>query len=177
MEAAWGGTPAAPKLIGAVKPQGGHVHNATWPYDPGSGAKRYLFTGEEGPGSIGVSATGDLHVIDMCDMANPREVAFYHVPGAGAHNFTADEANGVLYAAFYNAGVRALDIRGDLGTCTAQQKAADGRCDLALMGRELGTALATGAGAVYIWGVEYRDGFVYASDMLNGLWKLKAITR
>jgi len=25
---------------------------------------------------------------------------------------------------------------------------------------------------VYIWGVQYLDGSVYASDMLNGIWKL-----
>ena len=35
--------------------------------------------------------------------------------GAGAHNFSVDEAKGLLYAAYYNAGVRVLDVRGDLG--------------------------------------------------------------
>jgi hypothetical protein len=28
---------------------------------------------------------------------------------------------------------------------------------------------------VYIWGAQHANGFVYASDMLNGIWKLKAV--
>jgi hypothetical protein len=28
-----------------------------------------------------------------------------------------------------------------------------------------------------VWGVQYLDGAVYASDMLNGLWKLPAVVR
>ena len=31
--------------------------------------------------------------------------------------------------------------------------------------------------AVFVWGVHYDGNFVYASDMLNGLWKLAAIQR
>jgi hypothetical protein len=27
---------------------------------------------------------------------------------------------------------------------------------------------------VYVWGVQYLNGSVYASDMLNGIWKLQA---
>jgi hypothetical protein len=43
-------------------------------------------------------------------------------------------------------------------------------------GRELGRALDTPAGgrSFYIWGVQQVGEFVYASDMLNGLWKLNA---
>ena len=65
---------------------------------------------------------GDIHVVDLSDLTAPKEVAFYHVDGAGTHNFSVDEANGVLYAAYYNGGVRALDVRGDLGTCAANQQ-------------------------------------------------------
>ena len=65
---------------------------------------------------------GDIHVVDVSNMAAPREVAFYTVPGAGTHNFSVDEPNGILYAAYYNGGVRAIDVRGDLGTCTDAQK-------------------------------------------------------
>jgi hypothetical protein len=85
-----------------------------------------------------------------------------------------DEPRGVLYAAYYNGGVRALDVRGDLSLCTAAQRAPDGRCNLALMGRELATGVAGGQ-PVSIWSVQYTGGFVYASDMLNGLWKLGAV--
>jgi hypothetical protein len=125
-----------------------------------------------------VSSVGDIHVLDVSDLAHPREVAFYHVPGAGTHNFSVDETNGILYAAYYNAGVRALDVRGDLETCTPAQQVTTGslvRCDLGAMGRETGRGLSGGTPAVYVWGVQYVGGIVYASDMLNGLWKLRAV--
>jgi hypothetical protein len=109
-------------------------------------------------------------------MAAPREVAFYHVDGAGTHNFSVDEQRGILYAAYYNAGVRALDVRGDLSTCTAAQKDLLSRCDLKKMGRELAAGLQTG-GTSYVWGVHFDGSFVYASDMLTGLWKLAASDR
>jgi hypothetical protein len=111
--------------------------------------------------------------VDVSDMTAPREVAFYHVDGAGTHNFSMDEARGVLYAAYYNAGVRALDVRGDLSNCSADQKAPDGRCDLKKMGREIAAGLQDGQ-PVYVWGVHFDGSFVYASDMRNGLWKLAA---
>ena len=172
-----GGTPASPVQLGNVQTVDGAVHNVWWFHDPSNGAKRYAFVGEEGPGSVGSSSVGDIHVVDVSDMSAPREVAFYHVAGAGTHNFSMDEANGILYAAFYNAGVRALDVRGDLSACTASQKDANERCDLGKMGRELAAGLTT-RGNVYVWGVQY-DGaaYVYASDMLNGLWKLTRATR
>ena len=50
-------------------------------------------------------------------------------------------------------------------------------CDLRKMGREVGIGLLQGGNQVYVWGVQYLDGAVYASDMLNGIWKLKPATR
>ncbi|MFL5478934.1 MAG: hypothetical protein ACJ79X_07950, partial [Gemmatimonadaceae bacterium] len=75
---------------------------------------------------------------------------------------------------YYNGGVRALDISGDLSTCDAASKSSDGRCDLGKMGREVASG-PNGAGSVYIWGVQLAGGFVYASDMLNGIWKLATV--
>ena len=182
-----GGTVANPVQIGNVRtaaysPAGGgsEAHNVFWFHDAagGANAKRFLFVGEEAPG-VGSqlnSSNGDIHVVDVSDMAAPKEVAFYHIDNAGTHNFSFDEQRGILYAAYYNAGVRALDIRGDLTACTAAQKSADGRCDLMKMGRELAAGLQTG-GNVFIWGVRFDGNFFYASDMLNGLWKLDAADR
>jgi hypothetical protein len=172
-----GGTPANPVSLGNVRTVNGSVHNIYWFRDPTNGSKRYAFVGEEGPSNIGNSASGDLHVVDVTDFTRPVEVAAYNVLGAGAHNFTADEPNGILYAAFYNGGVRAIEVRGDLGTCTAAQKFADGRCDLAKMGRVRGIGLLDRGRPVYIWGVHFSGSHVYASDMLNGLWKIRAIGR
>jgi hypothetical protein len=150
-----------------------------WFHDPTNNSKRYVFVGEEGPASIGNRASGDLHVVDVSDMTRPVEVAMYHVNDAGVHNFTMDEPNGMLYAAFYNAGVRVLDVRGDLGTCTADQKvsATDTRCDLEKMNRLRGIGLQDRGKPVFVWGVHFVGGNVYASDMLNGLWKLRGVSR
>jgi hypothetical protein len=178
-----GGTPANPIQIGNVRTAawspaagGSEAHNIWWYQDRNGGtdAKRFMFVGEEAPGagSLLNSSNGDIHVVDISNVAAPREVAFSHVDGAGTHNFSVDEQRGVLYAAFYNAGVRALNVRGDLSTCTADQKSADGRCDLRKMGRELAAGLQN-VGDVFVWGVHFDGNFVYASDMLNGLWKLQ----
>lgn len=169
-----GGTPASPVELGTVRTVGGQVHNVWW-YHDGSGTadgRRYAFVGQEGPGSIGSSSSGDIHVVDLADPTAPREVAFYSVAGAGTHNFSMDEASGILYAAYYNGGVRALDVRGDLEDCTSAQQAPDGRCDLRAMGREVAGALHESGH--YVWGVQFVDGYVYASDMLNGIYRLDA---
>jgi hypothetical protein len=168
------GTAAAPRQLGNVKTVGCCVHNIFWFHDPTNSSKKYAFIGEEGPGGVGSSSSGDIHVIDVSNLSAPREVAFYHVDNAGVHNFTADETHGILYAAYYNAGVRALNIRGDLGTCTAAEKAPapDGRCNLALMKRERAYGLTHEP--VFVWGVSLVGSTLYASDMLAGLWKLDA---
>lgn len=164
------GSPEKPVQVTSFQTTGGKVHNIWWYHDP-SGSKRYAFIGEEGPAQTGVSSSGDIHVVDLGDWSSPREVAFYTLAGAGTHNFSLDEQSGILYAAYYNGGVRALDVRGDLGACTAAQKDASGRCDLGKMGREAGRALV-GGGQVSVWGVQLVGSTLYASDMLNGLWKI-----
>ncbi len=169
-----GGTPANPVSIGKVATVGGQAHNIWW-YHDASGAKKYVFVGQEGPGTIGASSAGDIHVVDITNLNAIKEVAFFQITGAGTHNFSVDETKGVLYAAYYNAGVAALDVRGDLGSCTAEQKSADGRCDLTRMGRLKGTALLNVGMPVFVWGVQIAGSFLYASDMLNGLWKLKRL--
>lgn len=175
-----GGTPESPVRLADVRTANGKVHNLWWYHDPG-GSKRYLFVGEEGPGQTGVSSSGDIHVVDVgSGWTQAREVAFYTVPNAGTHNFWVDEPSGILYAAYYNGGVRALDVRGDLGACTEAQKtdlpdAVNGGtarlCDLGKMGREAGRALV-GGGQVSVWGVQMVGNRLYASEMLNGLWKV-----
>ncbi|HYJ79763.1 MAG TPA: hypothetical protein VEW03_09195, partial [Longimicrobiaceae bacterium] len=167
-----GGSVSSPVQISTLQTEGGSVHNLWWYRDGSTGDRRWLFVGDERPG--GARYAGDVHVVDVSDLARPREVAFFHVEGAGAHNFSVDEEHGILYAAFYNGGVRALDVRGDLAACSAAERAPDGRCDLARMGREAGRGLHDAGRDLFVWGVHYRDGSLYASDMPNGLWKLDA---
>jgi hypothetical protein len=110
-------------------------------------------------------------VLDVSNLAQPQQVARYSVSGAGTHNFSMDEQSGVLYAAYYNAGVRAIDVRGNLGSCPQSQRTVRNECDLRLMGREAGVALT---GGQFVWGVAFRGGRVYASDMRTGIYALDA---
>ncbi|MDQ6830534.1 MAG: hypothetical protein M3081_16875 [Gemmatimonadota bacterium] len=169
-----GGTPSNPIQIGNTLTVGGQVHNIWWLHDPVTLSTRYAFVGEEGPGTLGSGSSGDIHVVDVSNMAAPHEVAFFHVDGAGTHNFSLDEPAGILYAAYYNGGVRAINIRGDLGSCTTDQRAVDGRCDLMKMGRQVAVGLQEAGTAAYVWGVQKVGTLLYASDMLNGLFKLDA---
>jgi hypothetical protein len=175
-----GGAPGTPVRLSRTPTVGGHAHNIWWYHDPAanpsSDSARYAFVGEEEPGALGSSSGGDIHVLDVHDLGAPREVAFFHVDGAGTHNFSVDEPHGILYAAYYNGGVRVIDVRGALGACDASHRAADGRCDLAGEGRELAHGLLDKS-PTYVWGVKYLPPYVFASDMLDGLWKLDAIAR
>jgi hypothetical protein len=167
-----GGTPANPVEIRNFIAVGGSIHNIWWFHDPDGGQQRYLFLGEEGPGSVGSrSSSGDIHVVDISNMNQPEQVAIYSLPGAGTHNFSMDEESGILYAAYYNGGVRAIDVRGNLGSCSAAERSARGPCDLRLMGREAGVSLF---GGTFIWGVVHQGTNVYASDMLSGIYKIDA---
>jgi hypothetical protein len=177
-----GGTPSSPKELGRLRTINGHVHNIWWLKDPVTNSNRFAFIGEESPGSVGASSSGDIHVVDVSNPAQMKEVAYYTVAAAGTHNFSVDEQNGILYAAYYNGGVRALDVRGDLSTCDAAQRSTPANssvslCDLRKMGRELGIGLLDRGNPVYVWGVQYLNGAVYASDMINGIWKLQAVSR
>jgi hypothetical protein len=153
-----GGTPASPQQISKTAGLGGETHNGWWFWNPTNGEKRYLFIGEEGPGTVGVSSSGSIRVIDVSDLSAPAHVATYTLPGAGAHNFWTDEPAQVLYAAFYNGGIVALDVSGALTG------------DLA--NREIARIRPGGANNTYMWGVMLYDGYLYGSDMVSGFWQL-----
>jgi hypothetical protein len=153
-----GGSPANPVQISKTPGFGGETHNGWWFWNPTNGEKKYLFIGEEGPGTVGASSSGDIHVVNVSDFSAPVEVAFYHMGGAGTHNFWMDEANQRLYAAYYNGGVVVLDVSGTLSG------------DLA--GREIARFKPGGAGNTYTWGVMLYNGYLYASDMVSGFWQL-----
>jgi hypothetical protein len=158
-----GGTPSAPveisRLITAATSNSSPaVHNGWWFHNPVTGEKRYLFIGQEGPGVIGSVSSGDIHVVDVSDLAHPVEVASFHLDGAGTHNFWVDEARQVLYAAYYNAGVVAIDISGTLS----------GNLSNRLLGQ-----IRPGGANTYTWGVQLANGWLYTIDMVSGLWQLR----
>jgi hypothetical protein len=134
------------------------VHNGWWFHNPVTSEARYLFIGQEGPGQIGGQASGDIHVVDVSDLAHPREVASFRLPNAGTHNFWMDEPAQILYAAYYNGGVIALDVSGTLSGD--------------LSDRLLDQVRPGGSGNTYTWSVMLANGSLYASDMLSGLWQI-----
>jgi hypothetical protein len=158
------GRPEAPVEVGRLLTDddgvagGPAVHNGWWFHNPVSGETRYLFVGQEGPGVIGAQSSGDIHVVDVSDLAHPREVAFFRLEGAGTHNFWMDEARQILYAAYYNGGVVALDVSGTLSGDLAD--------------RLIARVMPGGPGNTYVWGVQLAGGSLYAIDMLSGLWQL-----
>jgi hypothetical protein len=160
-----GGSPSSPVEVsrivparGAVSGLTGAIHNAWWFHNPVSGEKRYVFLGQEGPGVIGSGSQGDIYVVDVSDLAHPQQVASFGLAGAGTHNFWVDEAAQVLYAAYYNGGVVAIDVSGTLSGD--------------LSSRLIAQVKPGGDDSTYTWGVQVANGSVYASDMVTGLWQL-----
>lgn len=159
------GTPARPvevsRLVTAGNgvPGGPAAHNGWWFHNPVRQERRYLFVGQEGPQIVGSRASGDIHVVDIADLTAPREVAFFHIDGAGTHNFWMDEARQILYAAYYNAGVAAIDVSGEL------------RGDLST--RLISSLRPGGIDKTFTWGVHAAGKSIYASDMISGLWQLR----
>lgn len=163
-----GGSPSHPVEISRLATSevgvagGPQVHNAWWFHNPATGERRYLFIGQEGPATLFTSASGDLHVVDVSDLAAPREVASLRIAGAGVHNFWMDEAKQILYAAFYNGGVVALDVSGTLsGDLTS---------------RIVARRTPGGPDNTFVWGVMLANGALWASDIVSGFWKLDPVT-
>jgi hypothetical protein len=135
-------------------------------------AGKYVFVGDEvfsakprrteGGGVIGLGrAYGRLHVIDVSDIARPKEVAYYEPKDGGSHNVWV--AGDTLYLGDYQGGLRVLDISGEL------------RGDLQRQGREIahvvtGDDAGTVPNAPNAWGAIYRDGLIYVPDINSGLW-------
>ncbi|GMR12888.1 MAG: Ig-like domain-containing protein [Gemmatimonadota bacterium] len=152
-----GGTPTEPTFVSQISYPQGNTHVAIRDRD-------YVFVGDEIGTSDGMR--GYIHVIDVADIENPTEVAKYEVPEAGAHNVWIDDET--LYIAYYQGGLRIVDISGTL------------RGDLYRQGREIGmyrTGAPEGKAVVpnspMAWGPQVFKDNVFVSDMNSGLWVLK----
>ena len=167
-----GGTPAQPVELGRYVYPSGWNHSA-FPYKSQSTGKFYLFAGDEAFPYGGYSsdedstpsrAAGWVHVIDWSDWDNPQEVARYQVPEAGSHNFWVEDD--VLYAAFYNGGLRVVDVSGEL------------MGDLYKQGREIAMFVPHDpdgfiANSPFVWGPQPYKGHVFFTDWNTGLWAVK----
>ena len=111
-----------------------------------------------------IATLGRLHVLDVTDIENPRKVAEYSVPGQGSHNIWIEDD--VLYVGNFEAGIRVVDVSGEL------------RGDLYAQGREIGSVRAAASNGFrpnvpMTWGAQPHKGYIYASDMNSGLWVTK----
>jgi hypothetical protein len=154
-----GGSPTNPVEVSRVLVAGGQTHNA-W-YWPDAG---YVFVGEEDFATPGI-----IHVVDVRDLRSPVEVATFQIGGGTPHNFWLDEATGMLYLAWYENGVRALDVTGELMGQLERQ----GREVAALQYSGGSGCPASVGGGTCAWAPQLKTGLVYVSDMNTGVWVLQ----
>ncbi len=154
-----GGTPLKPTFVSSIAYPEGNTHVAWRDRD-------YVFLGDEIGTADGMR--GFIHVIDVSDVENPVQVAKYDLPEAGAHNIWVEDET--LYIAYYQGGLRIVDVSGTL------------RGDLYRQGREIGffrTSPGEGEGLqpnqAMAWGPQVFKGNVFVSDMLSGLWVVKHV--
>lgn len=165
-----GGSPANPVQFASYAYPSGSNH-AAFPYKDEKTGKFYVILGDEEfpygldpEGRKPGRAAGYLHVIDFTDLKNPKEVAWFQVPFAGSHNYWIEDD--ILYAAFYNGGVRVVDLSGEL------------LGDLNRQGREIAWIVPEDPdgyvpNAPFTWGAQPHKGHIFYSDWNSGLWSAK----
>ena len=185
----WGGSIDNPVLVTNVPYPVGRTH-AAFPYVQESTGKVYLFLGDEilsregaafegyggddpydpttGEGGVQAPTSGYIHIIDFTDPENPRDVARYEVPEFGTHNLWVEDD--VLYVAYYEGGLRAVDVSGEL------------MGNLATQGREVAVFKAFDpqgflANSPNAWGPQPYKGHVFVSDFNSGLWSVRIVPR
>ncbi len=154
-----GGSPANPIELSRTPTPQGWTHNA-W-YWPATG---YVFVNEEP--QVERVWQGTFYVMDVREPSSPQLVATYTISkkrsfqGSNPHNFWLDEDRGILYVAWSDSGVRAIDVSGKLmGT-------------LELQGREIAQLKDDGSGT-NSYSLQLLNGLVYVSDWISGLWVLQ----
>jgi hypothetical protein len=165
----WGGSLAHPVKIAQYHYPIGATHSCFQYHSQSAGGRWYAFVGDEQfPYNLGDDEPdepgGYIHIVDFTDLDHPREVARYQVPEAGPHNFWVE--HDTLYVAYYNAGLRVVDVSGELMGNLYDQ------------GRELvrfEPRDPTGKvpNAPMTWGPQPFHGHVFVSDYNSGLWTVQ----
>ena len=164
-----GGSPSNPQKISSYAYPSGWNH-AAFPYWDEETGNFYVIAGDEAfPNGLFIDdrptiPAGWIHFIDFTDMQNPKEVARYQVPEAGTHNFWVE--GDTLYVAYYNGGLRVVDISGRL------------MGDLCEQGREIAHFVPYDPegripNAPMTWGPQPHKGHIFISDWNSGLWALE----
>lgn len=124
----YGGSIENPKLITVYGVNSGHE---IFPYFQQSTGKTYLFIGDEEmnrsgrvwegtnywsemttPGGMPQTSGGYVHIVDFTDPKTPKGVGRYHLEDFGSHDIIVEDD--ILYQAYYEGGVRLVDVSGEL---------------------------------------------------------------
>ena len=166
-----GGSPRSPVMLGSYAYPSGWNH-AAYPYRSKSTGKFYVFAGDEAGRRGGTPEydgeperfDGWIHIIEWDDWGTPREVARYQVPEAGSHNLWVEDD--ILYIAYYQGGLRVVDVSGEL------------MGDLYSQGREIAYFMTFDPegfvpNAPMVWGAQPYKGNIFLADDYSGLWAVR----
>ena len=167
------GSPSNPVPLANMVDPNGHNH-AAFPFKSQSADKFYIVAGDEWfpwryPNKPRpYQPRGGFHFLDFTDINNPKEEAIYTITEAGSHNHWIQ--GDTLYAAYYNGGLRIVDISGEL------------LGDLYNQGREIAfyqTGHPEGhiKNAPNVWGTIPYKGYIFFSDMYSGLYCVKLVEK
>lgn len=167
------GSPENPVELARYSYPSGWNH-AAFPFKSESTGDFYVIAGDEAfPYGLYTEnrptvAAGWIHFIKFDDWDSPEEVASYRVPEAGTHNFWVD--GDTLYIAYYNGGLRVVDISGEL------------MGDLYQQGREIAHYTTTHhegviPNAAMAWGPQPYKGHIFMSDWNSGLWVFRLVEK
>lgn len=159
-----------PVKLGSYSYPSGWNH-AAFPFKSESTGDFYVIAGDEAfPNGLSVEQgptrpAGWIHFVKFeGGWDSPKEVARYQIPEAGTHNFWVKGDK--LYIAYYNAGLRIVDISGDLMGNLYEQ------------GREIAKHIPTDPdgyipNAAMTWGPQPYKGYIFVTDWNSGLWAYK----
>ena len=167
------GSPSNPVQLASFPDFKGRNHSA-FPFSSQSTGNFYIVMGDEVfPNGLEnlinnkpSQPRGGFHFINFSDPENPIEDAAYIVPEAGSHNQWV--YGDVLLAAFYQGGIRILDISGEL------------LGDLYKQEREIGYFLPQHRDGIIpnapmVWGAQPYKDYIFLSDMNSGLYCIEVV--
>jgi hypothetical protein len=178
----YGGTIQKPVLIATYPTTSGATHEV-FPYIQKSTGKVYLFLGDEvmsrqgkvwegtnyfnqmtTKGGVAQTSGGYTHIVDFTDPKNPKNVAKYHQEEFGSHDIVVQDD--VLYQAYYDGGLRLVDVSGELIGNLAEQ-----RREIAVFKPYDPEAFT--ANAPFVMNAMPWKGNVLFTDFNSGLWAAK----
>ena len=178
----YGGTPQKPVLVGTFPTTSGATHEI-FPYFQKSTGKVYLFLGDEvmsrkgkvwegtdymatlgQAGGLPQTSAGYTAIVDFTDPKAPKQIARYEQPEFGSHDIIVE--NDVLYQAYYDGGLRVVDVSGELmGNLARQQREIAVWKPFDPQGRT--------ANASFVMNAMPWKGNVLFTDFNTGLWSVK----